>query len=297
MPYIGEFAAVSAAVLWSFGSFVFTNVSFKIGTLQLNVWRLVSASILLSATIFLFQINFHFTLYQFIFLTLSGILGLVLGDSFLFKAFTEIGPRVSMLVMSSNPAIAATMAFFLLNESLSIYSVLGMFLTILGIYIVISNQSLGSQSRFKLNTKGIFYAFMGAVGQSSGLIFAKVAMLQSPIDGLVATLIRIVTSTFLLVIIGIFSKKLKSPLILFKNNYKLIGLIVLGSILGPYLGITSSYIAIMHTKVGIASTLMALVPIIMLPLSVVIYKEKLQLSSIIGALIAFGGVALLFIRF
>ena len=69
-----------------------------------------------------------------------------------------------------------------------------------------------------------------------------------------------------------------------------------GSIVGPYLGITFSLIAIANTFVGIASTLIATTPIIMLPMVLIYYKEKLSFISILGTLVAVCGVAILFLK-
>ena len=89
--------------------------------------------------------------------------------------------------------------------------------------------------------------------------------------------------------------KLKNPVKLFTKDRKTLGLIAIGSVIGPYLGITLSFVAVIYTKVGIASTLMATIPIIMLPLSKIIYKEKLSWKAIAGAFVAVGGVAVLFL--
>ena len=70
----------------------------------------------------------------------------------------------------------------------------------------------------------------------------------------------------------------------------------IGSVIGPYLGITFSMIAISHAKVGIASTLMATVPIIMIPMIRFYYKEKLSWISIVGAVVAVSGIAILFLN-
>ena len=129
MPFLGELSALSAAFLWSFSSFLFTNMTIKIGTVQLNTWRLIWAAVLLFFTMLIFNIPYSFNSTQLIYLVLSGVIGLVLGDSFLIASFKEIGPRVGMLVMSSNPAMAAIMAFIVLKESLSFWAVLGMIIT------------------------------------------------------------------------------------------------------------------------------------------------------------------------
>jgi len=296
MYLIGELSALGAAFLWSFSSILFTELSIRIGTLQLNLWRLVFAALLLGITFYFFSVPFDLTFNQYFFLSVSGIVGLVLGDTFLFASFKEIGPRLGMLIMSSNPAMAAIIAYFVLAESISIWGILGMLITLGGIYLVIGNKSSQNNSRFNLNTKGIIYGFLGAAGQATGLILAKIAFLDGELHGLAATQVRIVSSIIVLFPFMIIFRRFKNPIKLFGKKPKIIGMITLGSIIGPYLGITLSYIAIIYTQVGIAATLMAVVPIIMLPLSVIIYKEKLNFIAICGAVVAVAGVAILLLR-
>jgi drug/metabolite transporter (DMT)-like permease len=133
MEYIGELSALGAAVLWSFSSVLFTSVAQKIGSVQLSFWRLIFAVILLGITLYAASIPLDLTRNQIIFLSLSGIIGLVIGDTFLFGAFKEIGPRLSMLLMSVNPAMAAVIAYFFLDEHLSFIAIIGMALTLAGI--------------------------------------------------------------------------------------------------------------------------------------------------------------------
>ena len=121
---------------------------------------MILAAFLLLITILVFNIDYQVTSRQIILLSISGVIGLVLGDTFLFKSFTEIGPRVSMLLMSSNPAIAAILAFVILGETLSLWVILGIIATLFGIYLVIMDKSPKEVvSGFKMTKKGIFYGF------------------------------------------------------------------------------------------------------------------------------------------
>lgn len=232
---------------------------------------------------------------QYLLLFLSGIVGLVLGDTFLFASFKRIGPRISMLIMSFNPAIAAVVAYFVLQEQITGWGISGMVMTLTGIVFVIMQKN-ETNKLFKISVMGIIFAFLAAFGQGIGLILAKMAHTEGEINSLVATLIRIVSAIIILV-----------PVMFFRNGYenvnngivkqpKVIGLLVLGSIIGPYLGITLSYLAIIYTEVGIASTLMSVVPVIMLPLSIMIYKEKITLAAVFGTCLAVAGVVILFLK-
>jgi drug/metabolite transporter (DMT)-like permease len=293
---IGELSALLTAFLWSVTSLLFASAVSRIGSVQLNVSRQLLALIFLSTLIFTFGFNFSLTTRQIFYLSLSGFIGLTFGDSFLFLAYREIGARISMLIMSLSPAIAALLAFFVLNEKLSLFSIVGMIITISGILLVVYERD-GNKSE-KINYPGLFFAFLASIGQGIGLVLAKIAFMDSnnSLNGFVATSVRLAASVSILLPASILMKKLKNPIEVFQNDPKALILTIGGSIAGPFLGITFSLIAVSHTKVGIASTIMALPPVIMLPLVRYFYNEKLTYRSIIGAFIAVTGVAILFLR-
>jgi drug/metabolite transporter (DMT)-like permease len=229
------------------------------------------------------------------YLAISGFIGLVFGDTFLFKAYQHVGARIGMLIMSLAPPISAFFAFLFLGENLSFMGLLGIAVTIAGIATVVLQREERPTSKYKISKIGIFYAFLGAVGQGVGLIFAKLAFNLGDINGFVATFYRISVAILIFYPIYVFSTKQVNPFDAYTNNKKALGFTFLGSIIGPYLGITFSMIAISYTKVGIASTIMASVPILMLPFAKYYYKEKLSWKSIFGAVLAVGGIALLFL--
>jgi drug/metabolite transporter (DMT)-like permease len=293
MYFIGEIASLITAGLWSCSSIIFTEASRKIGSQQLNINRLIVAFILLLLTNALIGIGV-ITSSQIFLLTISGLVGLVFGDGFLFKAFQVIGARYSMMLMSLAPALTAILAFIFLNEILSITALLGMIITIVGVAMVVSEKR--EKSKEIISTSGIIYGLLGALGQAAGLIIAKSAFMQGEINGFTATFIRISASVIILLPLMIFFKRYKNPLVLYSNDIKAFWLTLAGSIVGPFLGITFSLIAIKYTDIGVASTLMATVPILMIPLVRIVYKEKITSRGIIGSIVAVGGIAVLFLR-
>ncbi|MCX8010058.1 MAG: DMT family transporter, partial [Ignavibacteria bacterium] len=120
---IGEISALITAFCWSATSLIFTEAGKRIGVIQLNVTRLVLAVVFLAITIFIVNIQIVLSASQTYALILSGIIGLVIGDTFLFYAFDIIGPRKSMMIMSGVPAVSALLAFIFLGEVLSFMSV------------------------------------------------------------------------------------------------------------------------------------------------------------------------------
>ena len=143
---------------------------------------------------------------------------------------------------------------------------------------------------------GVFYAFLGALGQAVGLIFAKLAFAEGPVNGFVAALVRILASVVLLLPAALVTGRLNRTVELLRKDRAAVLLMVAGSILGPFLGMSFSLVAVAHTEVGIAATIMGTVPIVMLPMVWLVYRERLSGRSVVGAVIAVAGVAILFLR-
>ncbi len=295
MAYLGEISAIITAFLWSGTSFAFTNAAKRIGSLQLNVNRITLATIFLFFIIIIVNINYDLSAEQIYYLALSGFVGLVLGDSFLFKSFQLIGARLGMLIMALVPAFSSVLALIFLNENLSLISVTGMTITLSGISVVILERSKSSESIFKTNKLGILYGVLGALGQASGLVLAKFAFEAGSINGFVATFVRLLAAVVIIFPFALLFRRYKNPIKVYTKDTKALWATLVGTILGPVLGITGSLIAIANAQIGIASTLMSTMPIIMLPIVRYYYKEKLGWRAIVGALIAVVGVAILFL--
>ena len=291
----GETLALLTAVLWSVSSIAFTEASRRIGSLQLNVNRMLFASLVLSITVFSFGFSLNISLQQLYILIASGFAGLVFGDSFLFKSFQLIGARLGMLVMALVPAFSSLLAFLFLGEYLSLITLVGITVTIIGIVIVILERNPNKDSIIKISKLGILYGVFGASGQAAGLVLAKFAFQISHINGFVAAFIRLSSAVVIIFPVVLLLKRFRNPYYLFKKDTKAFKETLLGTIGGPVLGITFSLIAIANAKIGIASTLMSIVPIIMLPMVKYYYKEKISRSASAGAFIAVVGIAILFL--
>jgi len=292
---LGELAALITAILWSWTSIAFSEASNRVGPMYVNVTRMFFAIVYLSITIAVIGAPINLSISQISYLAVSGFVGLIFGDTFLFKAYRSIGARLSMLVMSSAPAIAALLAYFFLNEKISLIGIFGIIVTIGGIALVVLKREEKPASNYKVDYTGVFYAFLGAVGQAVGLIFAKFAFNQGEINGFVATFVRVFSALLVLYPAAHFTKHYITPIKVFRNNKKGLYFTIIGSFIGPFLGITFSLISISYAKVGIASTIMATVPILMLPIVRFYYKEKLSWVSILGAFVAVAGTAILFL--
>lgn len=294
--HLGEISALLTAFCWTITALAFESASLKVGSIAVNLIRLCFAFIFLSFFNFFsrglfFPIDANYNTW--ILLITSGIIGFVIGDLFLFESYTIIGSRVAMLIMTLVPPITAIISFFILDEVLSRKNIYGMLLTILGISMVIINKDNG-EHKFKIahSLKGLLFAFIGAVGQALGLVISKLGM--GNYNAFAATQIRIIAGIIGFAILISFWKKWKNVNTAFKNK-QAIKRITLGSFFGPFLGVSLSLFAIQHTKAGTASTIMSIVPILIIPPSIFLFKQKVKTIEIIGAIISVVGVTLFFI--
>lgn len=294
--HIGEFAALAVAFFWTITALAFEYAGNKVGSLAVNVIRLLFAFIYLSIFCAFTRgsaLPIDANSEQWFWLSLSGLIGFVLGDLFLFKSYGLIGSRLSMLVMTTVPPITALLGWLLLNESMSIKSYIGMSLTFLGVALAVNaRRKMGDNEHFKYSFKGIIFAFGGAIGQAVGLVLSKFGM--GGYNAFASTQIRIITGIVGFVILVIVLKRVKSVICAFSNREGMKG-IVIGSVFGPFLGVSLSLYSIQHTSAGIASTIMAIVPIIIILPSVFLFKQKITKAEIVGAFVGVAGVVMFFI--
>jgi drug/metabolite transporter (DMT)-like permease len=296
MNYAGELFALLTAIFWTGSSLAFAASSRRVGSIYVNVARLFVASIVLGLLVFAGGLTQSLTSNQLLLLIVSGQIGLVFGDTFLFKSYEYQSARISSLLMSTAPAMSVALSYWLVGETLSWTALVGVAVTLGGIVLVLLGQSEREQSPHPKSRKGILYALIGALGQAGGLVLAKMAFQESTVNGFLATFVRVASATIVIVPLMLAAGRISKPTEVFRAEKKALHAMLLGSMCGPILGITCSLIAIEHTSVGIASTIMATVPLFMIPAVVYLYKEKLSWESVIGAIIAVAGVGMLFIR-
>jgi drug/metabolite transporter (DMT)-like permease len=295
MLLLGELSAVLTATIWACTSLLISTVSSKIGSVQTNIGRMVASLFFFIVTILIFRLPLNISSTQALNLVLSSVVGIVFGDTFLFYAFRQIGARLSMLIMSLSPAIAAILAYLFLDETLSLWGIIGMILTLCGISLVVFERNAPIPSQYRVTRFGIVCAFLGALGQGGGVIFAKLAFLEGPIHGIIASFIRIAIAVFVLLPIAIVSPRVSNPVPLLRQERKVVLYLLLIAFFGTFGGVTLSLIAVAYAKVGIASTLIATSPVLMLPMVRVAYQEQLSWKATLGAFTAVVGVAILFL--
>lgn len=301
--HLGEYAALLTAVFWTVTAIAFESAGKKVGSLSTNLIHLFLAFIFIGIYGLITRGSFiplDASLHNWMWLSLSGLVGFVIGDLLLFEAYVVIGSRISMLIMSLTPPITAFFGWLILGEVLSSRNMLGMFLTLFGIMLVVLDRKPKSKNpeekknkRLKLSYPivGILLAFGGAVGQGGGLVLSKLGM--QDFDPFAATQIRVITGFVGFVVLFVFMKRWKKVIEAIKNRDAMTRLSI-GAFFGPFLGVSFSLLSVKHTTTGVASTIMAIVPVLIIPPAVIFFKEKITFKEIIGSLIAVGGVILFF---
>lgn len=295
MPW-GEIAALLTALLWTGTALAFEIASKRLGSLTVNLLRLSLAFIYLLIFNYFYRglaLPVDADAHAWLWLLLSGLAGFVLGDFFLFSAFRVMGARTTMLIQTLVPPFTAFIGFFVLNEVMSWLHLVGMLLTMSGIALVVLNKGNGN-GRPGLNfpLRGLLYAMAGALGQATGLVLSKLGM--GSYCPFAATQIRIIAGIagFLLIVV---LKSHWADIRLGLKDFKGMRALVLGSILGPFLGVSFSLVAIQNTQAGIASTLMGLTPVFILAPSALLLKQRVTLREIAGAIISVIGASFFFL--
>jgi len=302
--HLGEFAALLTTLFWTITALAFETASKRIGSMHVNLLRLGVAGILLSVFSYFYRGLFlpsDADLHTWIWLAISGIVGFIIGDYCLFKAYVITGARVAMLLMTLAPVFAAFTAWIMLGEVLSGKSMLAMFITLGGIALVIftrtqdsSSSGAKSKRRYSMSypVKGVVLGVIAAAGQGVGLVLSKYGMREY--DPFAASHIRVITGFIGFAILFFILGRWKELPTSFRDT-KAMKLLVVGSIFGPFLGVSFSLMAVQHTNAGIAQTIMSLTPVFIIPPAVLINKERVTVREIIGAVIAVCGAVMFFI--
>lgn len=295
--YLGELAALATALLWSFTAILFSHSGRLVGADVVNRSRLLFAFVFLLVTHHLLNGSPYPTdaeSFRWGWLGLSSVLGLVVGDGALFRAYVLVGPRLSMLMMSSAPIISVIMAWLLLGETVSAWELAGILLTLGGIAWVVTEKQKRTVVEHKQYSRGLLFGLIAAVGQAANLITAKFGLVGD-YSTLSATLIRILVAVLITWALAGWQGRVGDTVRHWRNRH-ILAILLAGTLVGPFLGIWFSLTAVQLTRVGIAATLMALPPVILIPLGYLIYRERVSWRAVVGTILAIAGVALIFLR-
>lgn len=295
---VGELAALLTSVLWALSAVGFSNATRELGaqvTNRLRVGLAFGALLLINTVLYAQPIPVAAGWGRWGWLTLSGFLGLALGDAFLFSCYRELGPRLGLLLLSLAPVFGAGLAWGLFGETLTLGQSVGILITLGGIAWVVAARREGAGAQAGDGRRGVLFGLLAALCQAAGLVLSKQAMGDN-FPPFAATLIRLLAAVGSLWLGALVQRQVGATVQQVRTHPVGLRWAIFGAFFGPVLGVSASLFAVQQAEVGVASALMALPPVVMLPISHFFYKEKLTGSAIVGTLVAIGGVVVLLLK-
>ena len=292
----GELAAVGAAALFGLSSTFFTLAGRRVGPSTVNRARLLLAAVLALVLHWATRgepLPSAATANAWLWLGLSGVIGLALGDQSLFQAYVRIGPALSMLIFSTTPAFTSLFGYVFLGESLTGVEWTGIAVTLLGIAWVVSEPKRrdfhGAGSSYR---SGLLFAAGGALGQALGLLTAKLGLAEGVVPQS-ANLMRLLGAAAAIWVFALLTGAAHRTHTAYREDPRASVFTLAGTAAGPIFGVWLSLVAISAAPLGIASTLMGLTPIFLLPIARVVFSEPISYRAVIGTIVALSGATIL----
>ena len=311
MQHLGEIISLIVALSWTATAIFADIASHRLGALPLNLIRM-GFSIVFLSVLLLIVTGSPIPLYAdgatYFWLALSGLVGYVFGDMCLFSCYVLIGSKFGQILMTLAPPVAGIAGWLMLGEKLSWHSWLAMLVTLTGIAICILGRGGASHKlEVKLPLKGVLLGIGAGIGQGVGLVLSKIGLENyaaalpddvsrgvSAMMPFAGTLIRAVTGFigfFLLLAVMGRTSQLRTAV----NDRQGMKFALLTTFFGPFLGVSLSLMAVQYANAGIASTLMALTPVLIIVPYSIINHQKISPKEILGTVITVTGAALFFL--
>ncbi len=294
----GEVAALSTAFLFSITSIFFTLAGRRYGAIMVMQGTLLVGVFCVMGLHLLFEgqlLPVGAESWRWIILSVSGVVGLIGSAVSVIQAFVLIGPRITNLITALTPAMGAFLAWLFLGESIGLQTLLGMSLTISGVFWVISDHSGHPDDMapavFK---KGLGFAFLAAVAQATAFVLSRQGMTDD-FPAISGSLMRIIAAVSVLWGLALLRGKIIDNARTYVTYPVSMGHIGIAALVGPVSGMTMVMLALQRSPVGIVSTLSNLTPIIMLPIGYFVFHETITRRAIIGTMVAVVGTSVLFL--
>ena len=293
---IGEWAALGAAILWTFSSLLWGRV--QLTAVGINLSKNYFACIFIAIqvlVVFLVTENFQLTAtpQAWGWLALSGIVGIVIGDTFFFRSLQILGPRRALMMATTSPLFTAVLGWLFLHESLRLFAMIGIVITVLGVVVVVADRRARSESPglFPGDSKyGIAFGCLGAFCQASGAVLARKGLAES--EALESTFIRLFVAGIAMTVVVLCQRKFRE-IIKKAINWTVLKFLVPATAIGTWMGIWLSQISNKESSsAAIAVTLMSTCPIFAIPVIWIFNGHRASWLAMAGSLVAIVGITM-----
>lgn len=296
---MGEIAGILSAIFWALSATLFSAGTARFGVGPVNRVRLlIGLCLFMIMNMFIdgSPLPFGADPIKWVYFGASGILGLALGDGLMYTAYNMIGTRLAMLVTAFLPILSSLFAWLLLHETLPPLAFVGISLTVMGVGIVVlERKEIGqSGSNRKTYLLGLLASAGAVLLYAMGNILSKLGLMDgfSSVSGVT---MRLMFANLVAWVPALLARQNDHFFDKFRENPKIMRMVLIGSVIGPFGGVWMAFVALQNAKVGIASTLTSTAPIFLLPIARFVYKEKLSWRAVAGTLLAIAGVAVIFL--
>jgi len=285
---VGEVASVGAAVCWAIGLTLFRNDVQQIGARAVNLFKgVVAFGALAIVTLFTGFPAMEFDTAAL--LVLSGLVGLTIGDTLLFKALGLLGPHRTSLFGVLGPIVTASAGWVFLHEGLEPWQLVGVGFAVAGLALVVYFRG-DHKDEPNVHLKGIIFGAGSALCQSAGTLLSRAA--QTDVDALSGTTVRLFAASLGLIVYALWRRELGTQIRLLTEPARLKRLIP-ASLIGSFAGLWLMQLGIKEAPAAVANALHSTTPLFTLPIAVFYLKERLGRAAVLGSLAAVAGVALL----
>ena len=292
---IGYVLAISAAAIWSGVALSATRMVRYFGSYNYNLLRLLGIIVIFSPYVFLRWQPLYFENYIFLAIFLSSVIGIIIGDTFLFICLKRLGPRRQALLFSMQIPFTIVLAEIFLQSLPSITELVGCALIFSGILIAIQfNRSIPNDDLENIQGNkytGLLAGIGLALCQSIGIILMKPALGST--DPIIVSYLRIIIAAVIMFgsLFFIKNNRLWEKM---KDYKKTIFSIFLG-FMGMGVGMTMLIYALKFGNPGVISTLSSTMPIMIIPILWVITKNYAGHLAVIGAALTCLGAGIIFL--
>ena len=293
---IHELAALATATCWATTGLIAADAVRALGAFHFNLWRQGFVTLVLLAVVAATGAWAGLDQWTLAVLALSGVIGILLGDTFNFAAVGRLGPRRAGAIFALNAPMAAVLGWALLGEALSLQAAAGIALTAAGVAVAILGRPRANAHRLESLTgtllPGLGFGLMAALGQAAGSLIARPVM-ETGLDPWLASLVRVGASGLAM---GVAAATPWAPPRPAQVSGLVVALTAATALIGLFLGMTLFLFALQGSQTGIIATLSATSPVIILPLLWLRTGQRPTATSWLGAAMAVAGLALIFTR-
>lgn len=291
---MAELAALGAALCWAIGGLIAADASRTLGGIAFTRIRMVFVVGMLVSWV-LWQGSPILPDGTLALLVISGLIGIFVGDTALFVTLSRLGPRRTSILFSANAPFTVALAWWFLDERLSLSAAIGCALVAAGVFVAILYGKHKDQRHVWEEVSGslavgVAIGLLAAVGQSIGSLLAKPA-LEAGTDPVTAATVRNLSA-----LAGLYASRLlvpahtkaKAPLTL-----PLATRLFASGFFGMALGMTLLLFAFQHGSVGLSAALSSTTPILLIPMIWWLSGERPAVGAWAGAALAVIGCALI----